>query len=56
MVNVMGGTGVFQDGSLLKLWLVFVGFAEDGLPQLDLDGDISHKPNWEVGSKMCTTL
>lgn len=50
MVNVMGEINVFQEGSLLKLLLVFVGLAEDGLPRLDVDGDISHKPNWEVGT------
>ena len=41
MVNVMDGTNVFQEGSLLKLSLVFVDLGEDGLPRLDVDGDIS---------------
>lgn len=51
MVNVISGTNVFSRSSLLKLWLVFVGLAEDGLPRLDVDGDISDtKPNWEAGS------
>ena len=37
----MDGTNVFQEGSLLKLSLVFVDLGEDGLPRLDVDGDIS---------------
>ena len=42
MVNVMGGTNVFKrvPSGVLKLWFVFVGLGEDGLPRLDVDGDI----------------